>query len=461
MKYVSTRGRSAPVDFLTACLAGLAPDGGLYVPETYPRIARPEPGESYVATAARVLKAFAGDAISEAEMTVLCEKAYASFAHKSVAPLVQLGPNAFMMELHHGPTLAFKDVAMQFIGQLYDWALERQGRRMTIVCATSGDTGGAAAGAFAGSRNVDLVILHPHERISPVQRLFMTTTGAENVHNLALEGDFDVCQSIVKSLFAEAGFVEEVGLSGVNSINWARIAAQSVYYATAQAAMGADHPLRFIVPSGNMGDALAGYVAARCGLLSGFELICAVNENDALRQVLDTGRMSRSTTIATPSPAMDITVPSNLERVLYEASGRNSEAIAALYGAFAQSGDVELPDTIKGPLGCMGFSATTISNGDTLAEMRRIKAETGWAICPHTAVGTQAASRAPLSTATDIVLSTAHAAKFPETVEEATGERPGLPTRCVGALGAEEHFSVLPAEQGAVREYILKLAAGR
>ena len=210
-----------------------------------------------------------------------------------------------------------------------------------------------------------------------------------------------------------------------------------------------------------MGDALAGYVAARCGLLSGFELICAVNENDALRQVMETGRMSRSTTVATPSPAMDITVPSNLERVLYEASGRDADAISGLYGAFAQSGDVELPDTITGPLGCMGFSAATVSNGDTLAEMQRVWDETGWMICPHTAVGTMTARNAPASPATDIVLSTAHAAKFPETVEEAIGRHPDLPGRCDGALGAEEHFTVLPAEQGAVRDYILNLPAGR
>ncbi|MCI4644256.1 MAG: threonine synthase [Hyphomonadaceae bacterium] len=461
MKYVSTRGGSAPVDFLTACLAGLAPDGGLYVPESYPQIARPEAGMSYPEVAAHILGAFAGDAISADTMLALCEKAYGGFAHESVAPLVQLAPNRFLMELHHGPTLAFKDVAMQFIGQLYDWALERQGKRMTIICATSGDTGGAAAGAFAGSKHVDLVILHPHGRISPVQRLFMTTTGADNVHNFALEGDFDQCQSIVKALFAEAGFVQQVGLSGVNSINWARIAAQSVYYATAQANMGADHPLRFIVPSGNMGDALAGYVAARCGLLSGFDVMCAVNENDTLREVLETGHMRRSTTIATPSPAMDITVPSNLERVLFEASGRDADKISALYGAFAQSGDVELPETIAGPLGCMGFSARTVRNAETLGEMKRVHARTDWAICPHTAVGSLAAERAPVSNATDIVLATAHPAKFPETVSEATGVQVGIPARCSGAVGGEEVFSVLPADQSAVREHILGLAAAR
>lgn len=461
MKYISTRGGSVPVDFLSACLAGLAPDGGLYVPETYPQIARPAASAPYPEIAASILQAFAGDAIPQDTLRELCETAYGRFAHQSVAPLVQVGPNRFLMELHHGPTLAFKDVAMQFIGQLYDWALARQNRRMTIICATSGDTGGAAAAAFAGSKHVDLVILHPDERISPVQRLFMTTTGAENIHNLALEGDFDDCQAIVKALFAEAAFVEQVGLSGVNSINWARIAAQSVYYASAQAAMGADHPLRFIVPSGNMGDALAGYVAARCGLLSGFDVICAVNENDALHDVFETGRMVRDATVATPSPAMDITVPSNLERVLFEASGRDAAAISALYGAFAQSGDVTLPETISGPLGCMGFSATTVSNAATLAEMARVKDATDWAICPHTAVGSHAAEQAGPGTATDIILATAHAAKFPETVEQATGRRPAIPARCEGAIGGEEVYTTLPAEQGAVRDYIFKVTQAR
>ena len=273
MKYVSTRGQSAPVDFVEACLTGLAPDGGLYVPETWPQIEPANPSESYVDVATHILSAFAGDSLSEADIRGLCERAYGTFSHQSVTPLSQCGPNKFVMELHHGPTLAFKDVAMQFIGQLYDLVLGRRGERMSVVCATSGDTGGAAAAAFAGASSVDLFILHPHERVSPVQRLFMTTTGADNVHNLAVTGDFDDCQSAVKAMFADKEFAADVRLSGVNSINWARIAAQAVYYATAQAAIGPGRPIRFVVPSGNMGDAFAGYVAARCGLLAGFEAV--------------------------------------------------------------------------------------------------------------------------------------------------------------------------------------------
>ena len=458
MKYVSTRGGSEPVGFLTACLAGLAPGGGLYVPQSYPDVARPIPAEAYWQVAARILGAFAASSVSQDEMEALCRSAYADFAHACVAPLTQIAPRRLLMELHHGPTLAFKDVAMQFIARLFDLALEKAGQRMTIVCATSGDTGGAAAAAFAGSERVDLVILHPHGRISPVQRLFMTTTGADNVHNLALDGDFDTCQAIVKDLFADPAFVEDVSLSGVNSINWARIAAQSVYYATAQAALGEGQPIRFIVPSGNMGDALAGYVAARSGLLDGLELVCAVNENDALREVLHSGHMSRLQTKPTPSPAMDITVPSNLERVLFEASGRDASAISALYGGFRQSGQADLPETIRGPLGCMGLSARAVSNGETLAEIERVRAETGWLICPHTAVGTSVSRSLPESDAVDVVLATAHPAKFPETVEAATGLTPEQPGRCEGALSGQEVFERLPAEFSAVRGRIRSLA---
>ncbi|MEL6956603.1 MAG: threonine synthase [Pseudomonadota bacterium] len=459
MKYISTRGDAAPVDFLTACLAGLAPDGGLYVPASYPQIARPEAGEPYDAVAARILGAFAGDTVEPGEMATLCKAAYGAFSHESVAPLCQIGPQRFVMELHHGPTLAFKDVAMQFIAKLFDWALARSGKRMTIVCATSGDTGGAAASAFAGAECVDLVILHPHERISPVQRLFMTTTGASNVHNLAVDGDFDDCQSIVKQLFGDKGFVQEVSLSGVNSINWARIAAQSVYYAATQASLGPKTPIRFIVPSGNMGDALAGYVAARCGLLSGLDLVCAVNENDALLQVMQSGHMARSETKATPSPAMDITVPSNLERVMFEASGRDAAAISQLYASFAQSGDAAIPRTIHGPLGCMGLSAERVGSEETCAEIARVRGETGWLICPHTAVGTAAARRLGVQPATiDVVLATAHPAKFPETVEKAAGERPDLPSRCTGALSGEERFEKIDADIGAVRDRIRDVA---
>jgi len=453
MRYISTRGGAEPVDFVTACLAGLAPDGGLYMPESWPQIVPPGPDEAYTVSAARIFAAFAGDTIPEADLQAMCERAYESFAHQSVAPLTELDRDTWMVELHHGPTLAFKDVAMQIIAQIYDYALERSGQRLSIICATSGDTGGAAASAFAGARHSDLYILHPHERISPVQRRFMTTTGLANVHNIAVDGDFDDCQAIVKSLFADKGFVGEVGLSGVNSINWARIVAQSVYYATVQARLG--RKARFIVPSGNMGDALAGYVAAKCGLLpEGFECHCAVNENDALHRILNTGEMKRQAAVMTPSPAMDISVPSNFERVLYEVCGQDADFVRRTYETYAQSGDVTLPEAVVVRFAALGFSAARVSNDDTMADMQRVLDETGWQICPHTAVGTFEAHRKRREDVTTVVLATAHAAKFPETVTEATGLDAPLPARCGDIALRDEVFIRLPAKHDAVREYV-------
>lgn len=454
MKYISTRGQSEPVDFVEACLTGLAPDGGLYVPESWPQITPATASESYVDIATRILSTFAGDSLTTEDVRGLCERAYKSFSHKAVAPLVQSDANQFIMELHHGPTLAFKDVAMQFIGQLYDLVLSRRGERMSVVCATSGDTGGAAAAAFAGTKQVDLYILHPHERVSPVQRLFMTTTGAPNVHNLAVDGDFDDCQALVKAMFADTRFTADVRLSGVNSINWARIAAQSVYYAATQAALGPDRPIRFVVPSGNMGDAFAGYVAARCGLLAGFEAICAVNENKTLDTLLERGEMKREQAVATPSPAMDISVPSNFERLFFEVSGRDGDLVSRTYEQYKQSGDANLPTTTRGPLGCTGFSSTVIRNAETLEEMQIYQHETSGLICPHTAVGTAAARRLPPSDACTVILSTAHAAKFPETVLEATGADAPLPDRCQNLRDRGEVFERIGNDLNAVKDLI-------
>jgi threonine synthase len=458
VKYVSTRGQAPATGFAEACLAGLAPDGGLYVPESWPQIAPAKPGEPYAEVAARILSAFAGESIPAADLKTICAEAYASFSHRSVAPLTQWSADSWLMELHHGPTLAFKDVAMQLIGKLYDYLLQQSGRTLTVVCATSGDTGGAAAAAFAGAKRAKLVILHPFGRVSPVQRLFMTATGHGNVLNLALDGDFDAAQAIVKQLFADKGFAADVSLSGVNSINWARVAAQCVYYATSQAQLrGA--PVRYVVPSGNMGDALAGYVAARCGLLTGgFEAVCAVNENDALARLFTTGRMMRTPAVATPSPAMDISVPSNFERLLFEMTGRDAGAIRATYSAYAQSGDTALPEGAASRLSCSGLSAASVNNADTLAEMERFRQETGWLICPHTAVGTALARRLKKKDVATVVLATAAAAKFPETVREATGQDAPLPVRSADLLKRGEVFERLPADLAAVRSRILSFA---
>ncbi|MEM7006366.1 MAG: threonine synthase [Pseudomonadota bacterium] len=455
MKYISTRGRAEPVDFVDACLAGLAPDGGLYVPEAWPQIEPARAGESYTDLAIRIVSAFAGDSISEDSIADICEKAYSSFSHRSVAPVRQTSPNRWMVELFHGPTLAFKDVAMQFIGRFYDHVLAERDERLTVICATSGDTGGAAAAAFAGSPRVDLVILHPDGRISPVQRKFMTSTGADNVMNAALEGDFDDCQAIVKGLFADTEFAEDVHLSGVNSINWARIAAQTVYYAYVQAALGPDRPLRFVVPSGNMGNGFAGYVAHKCGLLAGFDLICAVNENKSLATMLETGEMKRMPAVETPSPAMDISVPSNFERLVWDASHHDAASVRQMYDQYAQSQEAELPQDAMVELENVLLSARPVSNKATVQEMKKMLAETGELICPHTAVGTSV-SRCLRATdaCTIVVLATAHPAKFPETVKSATGRDAPLPDRCADIANRPEEFSVLAADQQVVRDWI-------
>jgi threonine synthase len=457
MRYISTRGHATPVDFVAASLGGLAPDGGLYWPETFPQIPRTGRHESYAEAATRVLSAFAGDSLAPDVVRGLVERAYAPFAHRSTAPLVQIGPAHWMMELHHGPTLAFKDVAMRFIAQLYDHVLSERGERMTILCATSGDTGGAAAAAFAGSRNIDVVILHPHERISPTQRLFMTATGAGNVHNLALDGDFDGAQSILKELFADDQFRRSANLAPVNSINWARIAAQVVYFAHAQAQLGADTPVRFVVPTGNFGDALAAYVAARCGLLHNLDCTVAVNANDAMARLLAGGALERGRTVPTVSPAMDIQIPSNFERLLFEAVGRDGAAVAAMYGRLASHGAAETPRTAHAGLASTGLQAERVSDVETLEEIARSYAETGWLICPHTAVAIAAARRRTTPDAVTVSLATAHAAKFPETIRRALGIDAPLPLRARAFTERPEVFERGPMDAGFVRDRILSL----
>jgi len=467
MKYVSTRGQSAPVDFLTASLAGLAPDGGLYTPADWPLIARPKSGDSYVETATRVLSAFAGDTLPEGVIRELATRAYAPFAHQSVAPLVEVGPGRWMLELHHGPTLAFKDVAMRLIAQLYDYVLEQRDERMTILCATSGDTGGAAASAFAGSKRVDIVILHPLNRVSPTQRLFMTATGASNVHNLALEGDFDGTQAILKQLIADEQFKRRVGLAAVNSINWTRVAAQSVYFAQAQAQLGADTPIHFVVPTGNFGDALAAYVASRCGLLQGFRCTAAVNANDTMARLMSGKPLTKGATSPTISPAMDIQLPSNFERLLFEATSpdlapgsRNGAAVAKAYSDLALKGEGAIPAEVAQRLAVAGFDAQRVSDAETRDEMKCTLAETGLVVCPHTAVGLAAARRVRDAKGPILTLATAHAAKFPETVKETLGVDVGLPERATPFVSRPEQFETGPMSADHVRERIESLIAG-
>ncbi len=466
MKYVSTRGASEPVDFLAASLAGLAPDGGLYTPAAWPVIARPKTGDSYVETATRILSAFAGGTLSDAVIRDLAMRAYAPFAHQSVAPLTEVGPGRWLLELHHGPTLAFKDVAMRLIAQLYDHILEQRGERMTILCATSGDTGGAAASAFAGSKRVSIVILHPLDRISPTQRLFMTATGADNVHNLALEGDFDGAQAILKQLIGDEQFRRRTGLAAVNSINWTRVAAQSVYFAQAQAQLGADTPIHFVVPTGNFGDALAAYVAARCGLLASFRATAAVNANDAMARLLSGHPLTKGETAPTLSPAMDIQLPSNFERLFFEATSvsgdsgdRKGATVAKAYAELAATGQGGIPADVAKRLARLGLDARRVSDMETRDEMKRTLAETGWVVCPHTAVGLVAA-RDVRHEGPIVTLATAHAAKFPETVKNVLGLDAPLPLRASAFATRSERFDIGPMDVDYVRRRIEAAAKG-
>src|SRR6476619_2359003 len=347
MRYVSTRGEAAPLDFVEVMLAGLARDGGLYVPESWPALDRETiagfAGKPYAEVAVDVIRPFVGGSITDADLARMVREAYGGFRHPGTAPLVQLDSSLFVLELFHGPTLAFKDLAMQLVARLMDHALHQRGERTTIVVATSGDTGGAAAEAFKGSEQVDVVVLFPRGRISDVQQRMMTTVSDSNVHAVAIEGTFDDCQALVKAMFNHHAFRDRVRLSGVNAINWARVVAQAVYYFTAAVALGGPHrKIAFTVPTGNFGDVYAGYVAFRMGLPID-RLVVATNVNDILVRTFATGAYETRGVVATTSPSMDIQVSSNFERLLFETCGRDAAQVAALMGSLTQSGQFTVP----------------------------------------------------------------------------------------------------------------------
>ena len=459
MLYVSTRGEAAPIGFLDAVLAGLAPDGGLYVPQTWPTFSKAEiaafAGQPYAKVAAAVIGKFVGDDIPPEELAHMCEEAYATFAHVAVTPLKQLAPNRFLLELFHGPTLAFKDVAMQLLGRLYDYVLSRQSRTMTIVCATSGDTGGAAVEAFRGRAHARIVALFPEGRISEVQRRFMTTAIDKNVACVSIQGSFDDCQAIVKAAFQDDQFRHAVDLSGVNSINWARIAAQSVYFFTAAVALGApEREVAFVVPTGNFGDAYAAFVARKMGLPIA-RVVAATNANDILARAFEDGRYARGDVAATQSPAMDIQVASNFERLYFEAVGRDGVETGRAFRAFATTGTLDIPPSALAIMREL-FQGASVSEADTAKTMLSTLNETGEVIDPHTAVGVAAAARLRLADPTTpvIVLSTAHPAKFPEAVAAAAGLTPATPRSTPDLSTRPERFDRLPADAEAVKAYI-------
>jgi threonine synthase len=458
LNYVSTRGRAARLDFEAVLMAGLARDGGLYVPESWPQFS-PDAisrlaGIPYAEAASRIMAPLIGDAIRSEEIPALMNEAYRGFSHQATVPLVQLGDNLWLMELFHGPTLAFKDVAMQLLGLLMDRSLKRSGERATILAATSGDTGAAAVEAFKNREAIDLFVLFPDGRISDIQRRQMTTSDAPNVHAVAVEGTFDDCQAIVKALFGDLAFRDETRLCAVNSINWARIMAQTVYYFTAAAALGSPHrPVRFSVPTGNFGDIFAGYAAMRMGLPVE-RLVIATNTNDILARTLETGRYEPQGVVPTSSPSMDIQVSSNFERLIFEASHRNPERVTALMDAFKVRGSFSLNEEERGAIATL-FTAHRADEAETARTMRRIYERTGYLCDPHSAVGLAAAEReVEASGAPMIALATAHPAKFPDAVERAVGRSPQTPARLDAILsGAEQHIICAP-EIEAVRALI-------
>jgi threonine synthase len=456
LHYVSTRGTAPVLGFQDVLLTGLAGDGGLYVPQTWPQWSAEDfqrlAGRPYAEVAFAVMRSFIGEEIPEAVFCRMIEEVYARFNHPAVTPLKQLNTNQWLLELFHGPTLAFKDLAMQLLARLIDWALEQQDGHATIIGATSGDTGGAAVEAFRGSRRADLFILHPHGRVSEVQRRQMTTVDEPNIHNIAIEGTFDDAQALVKAMFSDRAFRERNRLAGVNSINWARIMAQTVYYVTAGLALGAPgRGLSFTVPTGNFGDVFAGWVAKKMGLPIE-QLVIATNINDILHRTLRTGRYEVSRVEPTASPSMDIQVSSNFERLLFEAMDRDGAGVARLMQGLGQSGAFTVPPAALERIRAE-FASHRCDEDETRACIAQTWKETGELLDPHTAVG-YAAARKTHGTVPMVTLATAHPAKFPEAVEAAAGLRPHAPARLAELMDRPERYEILPGALDAVSAYI-------
>jgi threonine synthase len=462
MHYISTRGEAPVLDFVEVMLAGLARDGGLYVPESWPSLT-PEAiagfaGKPYAEVAVEVIRPFIGESLPQADLARMAREAYGTFRHPAVVPLTQLGTSLFVLELFHGPTLAFKDLAMQLVARLMDHVLRERGERTTIVVATSGDTGGAAVEAFRGGSQIDVVVLFPHGRISEVQRRMMTTTQDANVHAAAIEGTFDDCQALVKTMFNHHAFRDRVRLSGVNSINWARIVAQAVYYFTAAVALGAPHrKIVFAVPTGNFGDVYAGYVASRMGLPVD-RLVVATNVNDILVRAFATGAYEIRDVIPTTSPSMDIQVSSNFERLLFDAYDRDGKQVAALMGSLAQSRRFAVNAHALKVMRAL-FTADRADEEESAATMRACLREAGYCADPHTAIALAVAEKEIRDPAVPmVVLSTAHPAKFPQAVRAACGVTPKLPDRLADLSERPERVSVLPADPGAVERYVASVS---
>jgi threonine synthase len=457
LKYVSTRGEAPALGFSDVLLAGLARDGGLYVPESWPSFTAAEIaafwGRPYADVAFQIIRRFTGDEIAADDLKRMIGDAYAGFRHPAVAPLTQIGENHFLLELFHGPTLAFKDVAMQLISRLMDHVLAARGQRATIVAATSGDTGGAAIEAFRGRERVDVFVLFPNGRVSAVQRRQMTTVADPNVHAIAIEGTFDDAQAIVKGMFNHFAFRDRVALSGVNSINWARIVAQVVYYFTAAVTLGSPHrPVSFTVPTGNFGDIFAGYVAQRMGLPIQ-QLVIATNVNDILDRAMRQGLYQVTEVQASSSPSMDIQVSSNFERLLFDAYDRDGQDVRRLMASLAQTRGFAIDATplqrIRGL-----FSSGRADETQTRQTIADVLVQTGQLIDPHSAVAVTVARARRRPQEVMITLATAHPAKFPDAVRLATGLEPPLPAPLADLTKRRERYDVLANDLIAVERYI-------
>jgi threonine synthase len=452
VRYVSTRGQAAELGFTETLLAGLATDGGLYVPKMWPALPQRLEGMGYAERAAQIMQVFVGDEISADALATMCADAYDTFAHPAVVPLVQIGDEHFIEELFHGPTLAFKDVALQLVGRLFEHVLSEQGRRVTIVGATSGDTGSAAIDGIKNCAHADIVILYPDGRTSEVQRRQMTTVNSPNVHVVAIDGSFDDCQDLVKAMFNDADFRERMNLSAVNSINWARVMAQVVYYVTATDHLRGD--VNFCVPSGNFGNVFSGWIAKQMGAPIA-RLIVASNANDILARFFNDNDMSTRPVVPSLSPSMDIQVSSNFERLLFEINGRDGGMTAEQLQRFRASGSLSIEADQRSAHIADVFTAARLDDAETLEVIRHTHAATGMLLDPHTAVAVGSAQRLRQSIIGPIVtLATAHPAKFPDAVERATGIRPQLPAHLADLMERPEYIAHLPNDLGHVEEFV-------
>jgi threonine synthase len=459
MEYISTRGNAPTLTFKEALLVGLADDGGLYVPREWPHFSaekiRSFTGMGYAEVAFHVIKAFVDGEIDDAPLRAMIDEAYATFHHPAVVPLVQTGANNWVLEVFYGSTLAFKDVAMQILARLMDYILTEQGRRLTIVGATSGDTGGAALEAFQTCDGIDTFFMFPEGKVSDVQRKQMTTIGATNAHAIAIDGSFDDCQNMVKAMFNDHVFRDRINLSAVNSINWGRVMAQTVYYFTSAVALGApDRDIAFTVPTGNFGDIFAGFGAKQMGLGIN-RLVIATNENDILSRALYTGDYTLSDVEVTITPSMDIQISSNFERLLFEASGRDAQVVRDLMAELKASGSYALPDHVRTYIANL-FGAGTANQTQTLETMAQVYTRSGYLADPHTSVAIRVAEQMDMGAVPMVTLATAHPAKFPDAVEKATGQLVEVPQWAVQRADNAEVLTVLDNDLSAVKKFIIK-----